>query len=272
MPWTSKHLKWLVNTGKTIKSDDGKRIEIWELSHKQDEEILSAWARHFRNHYCLDSQIDNLRSGLRFSRSEYLKEIKFPDCSKAPGPSIRSGDFGEILVADYLQHILGYWVPRGHYANKQVRDESIKGCDIIGFRYHYNGKDEKDDILAIFETKAQFSGKKANPRLQDAINGSAKDNIRKAESLNAIKQRLLDQRMNEDATKLERFQDIEGRPYRDIYGAVALFSDEVYDEICISKANAKDHPNKSHLVLLVIHGNNMMDLVHELYRRAADEA
>jgi hypothetical protein len=32
------------------------------------------------------------------------------------------------------------------------------------------------------------------------------------------------------------------------------------------------HPNGDSLVLLVIKGLSMMDLVHELYRRAADEA
>ena len=32
------------------------------------------------------------------------------------------------------------------------------------------------------------------------------------------------------------------------------------------------HPNGDNLVLLVIKGPGMMDLVHELYRRAADEA
>jgi hypothetical protein len=32
------------------------------------------------------------------------------------------------------------------------------------------------------------------------------------------------------------------------------------------------HPNGDSLVLLVIKGPGLMDLVHELYRRAADEA
>lgn len=272
MSWTSKHLKWLVDTGERLKTTDGKIVEIWEFRHKQDEAILSAWAKHFRNHYCLDTKIDFLREGTGYSRVDYLNKIKLPDHSVTPGPSIRSGDFGEILVADYLQYILGYWVPRSRYANKDVRNESTKGCDIIGFKFLHNGKDEKDDILAIFEAKAQFSGSKVTPRLQHAVDGSAKDYVRKAESLNAIKQHLFNQSMLVDAQKIERFQNLEDRPYREIYGAVALFSTQIYDGDEISKTTTKDHPYAKELSLLVIRGDTMMDLVHELYRRAADEA
>lgn len=272
MPWTSKHLKWLVDTGERLKTADGKVVEIWELRHKQDDALLSAWAKHFRNHYCRDTEIDSLRSGTGYSRTEYLNRIKFPDHAVAPGPSIRSGDFGEIIVSDYLQYVLGYWVPRSRYANKDVRNESTKGCDIIGFKFLNNGKDEKDDILAIFETKAQFSGTKAAPRLQHAVDGSAKDYVRKAESLNAIKQDLFHQRMLADAKKVERFQNPEDRPYYETYGAAALFSTDVFDKPEIAKTKTKGHPFSKDLSLVVIRGDTMMALAHELYRRAADEA
>lgn len=272
MPWTSKHLKWLVNTGKTLKTLEGKKIAVWEFHHKNDPDILSSWAKHFRNHYCLDSEIDYFRKGYNCSRADYLNKIKFPDSSAGLGPSIRAGDFGEILVADYLQYILGFWVPRTRYSNKDVRNESTKGCDIIGFKYFHNGKDEKDDILAIFETKTQFSGNKAEPRLQVAVEGSALDYLRKAESLNAIKQRLFDNKSFADTEKVERFQNPADRPYQEIYGAVALFSTKTFDDKAISNTKTKDHPLQGKLSLLVISGDDMMQLVHELYRRAANEA
>src|SRR6185437_4961816 len=131
---SSTHINWLVDTGEVIVTSDGEKVKVFELQHKNDQIILSAWANHFRNHYCLDEEIDILRNGTPFSRSEYLKSIKFPDQSAKPGPSIRSGDFGEILVADYLEFSLGYWVPRTRYANKTIRNESVKGCDILGFK------------------------------------------------------------------------------------------------------------------------------------------
>ena len=155
MPWTSEHTKWLVDTGNRLNTLDGKTVEVWEYCHEQDDYILSAWAKHFRNHYCLDSEIDYYRRGPGLTRAEFLNNIKFPDQSLKPGPSIRAGDFGELLVADYLQYILGYWVPRTRYADKTIRNESTKGCDIIGFKMI--GKEESPrDILAIFEAKTQF--------------------------------------------------------------------------------------------------------------------
>jgi hypothetical protein len=265
-------LEWLVDTGERLQTADGRIVEVWRLRYENDREVLSSWATHFRNHYCLDTEVDYYRRGYNCSRSEYLNTIKFPDVSRAPGPSIRAGDFGEVLVADYLQYILGYWVPRTRYGDKTIRNESTKGCDIIGFRILEDGSYSKEDVLAIFEAKTQFSGSNAKPRLQDAVEGSVKDLVRIGESLNAIKQRLFEKRLLQDAEKVERFQNPEDRPYREIFGAAALFSTSIYNADSISATDATCHPKAEKLVLLAIHGDAMMDLVHELYRRAAHEA
>lgn len=272
MPWTSKHTKWFVDTGKRLKTTDGKKVKVWEFHHKKDEAVLSAWAKHFRNHYCLDSEIDDLRKGYKCSRKEYLNDIKFPDRKTAPGPSIRAGDFGEVLVADFLEYLQNYWVPRTRYSNKTTRNESTKGSDIIGFHIVRDGEISLKDRLAIFEAKAQFSGKKARARLQDAVNDSNKDYARKAESLNAIKQRLLDRNERNDAKKIDRFQNEMDHPYKTIYGAVALFENALFDSGLISSTDSSSHKYSSDLALIVIKGEQMMLLVHDLYRRAADEA
>jgi len=127
-----------------------------ELRHKDDGQVFSAWPKHFRNHYCDDGQIDALRNGTNFSRAEYLRKIKFPNPKEAPGPSIRSGDFGEILVADYVEFALDYWLPRTRYDHKAVRNESTKGSDVIGFKVVTPGSNDPNDALAIFEVKAQL--------------------------------------------------------------------------------------------------------------------
>src|ERR1700690_2369688 len=112
------HLAWLMDTGGRITTADGKVVEVWELRHSSDCATLSDWAKHFRNHYCLDTEIDALRNGTGLSRADYLIHIKFPDATAAPGPSIRAGDFGEILAADYLEYVLGYWTPRVRFGDK----------------------------------------------------------------------------------------------------------------------------------------------------------
>lgn len=233
---------------------------------------MSAWAKHFRSHYCNDDDLDELLVGTYKTRAEYLRDLKFPDCKKKPGPSIRSGDFGEILVADFLEYIEGYWVPRTRYVNKTIRNESVKGSDMIGFKYktdHTTVSD--DDEMIIFEAKAQLSGKKAKGKLNEAIKDSAKDKERLAESLNAMKQQLRKED-KELANRISRFQSRPDVPYKEVFGAAAIFSTEVFDTPTIISTTKSKHDAGLNARLLIIHGINMMDLAHKLYDIACDEA
>ncbi|MEX3073927.1 hypothetical protein AB3Y13_19385 [Vibrio alginolyticus] len=56
MPWTSEHTKWLVDIGERLKTADGKEVAVWEFRHENDEAVLSAWAKHFRNHIALTAK------------------------------------------------------------------------------------------------------------------------------------------------------------------------------------------------------------------------
>lgn len=280
MPWTSEHLQWLVDTGETCTTVDGRTVEIWEFRHTPDDDILSAWAKHFRNHYCRDTEIDDLIAGTTFAtspspRSEYLLNIKFPDSTAPPGPSTRSGDFGEILIADYVEYVLGYWVPRTRFCDRVNRNDPTKGVDVIGLRVLEDGKTSPQDSLLLFESKCTLSD---NPpsgtnRLQNAVDDSCKDyRVRKAESLNAIKQWFKIRGQKDLAMRIQRFQNDEDRPYLELSGAAALLSPSAYDTDVLRTTDTSAHPNKNQLILLVIRGDAMMTLVNELYRRSADEA
>ena len=272
MPWTSSHIKWLVDTGETLTTADGKTVEVWEFRHGNEDAVLSAWAKHFRNHYCLDSEIDELRDGTGLGRTQYLINFAFPDKSKAPGPSIRAGDFAEILVADFLEFILKFWVPRFRYDEKSIRNESEKGVDILGFKL-VGQEGSPEDTLAAFEAKGRLTGGQRDNRLQGAVNDSVKDfYVRKAESLNALKRRLIKACNRLDALKVQRFQNQADRPYSEESGAAAVLSTSVFNPTVLSETNTTGHPNKNALKLLVIRGDELMVLVHELYKRAADEA
>ena len=76
----------------------------------------------------------------------------------------------------------------------------------------------------------------------------------------------------EESLKVERFQNPVDNPYIKKYGAAALFSIDSYDETKIQIINTSNHIDASNLILLVVKGKDMMNLVYELYRRAADEA
>ncbi|EKD55598.1 MAG: Virulence associated protein [uncultured bacterium] len=270
--YNPQHLNWLDDTGQRIQTSDGIDVELWELHHQQDNTVLSLWAKHFREHYCKDCEIDLLRSGTGYDRKNYLVNLVFPDKNNAPGPSIRAGDFAEILLADFLEYILGFWVPRYRYDEKNIRNESTKGADIIGFKYDSN-VEKPTDTLMIFEVKAKFTGNSEGNRLQDAIDDSIKDyNIRKAESLNALKRRLIKDGNISESEIVARFQNQMDHPYKEDSGAAAVFSSTSFNNSIIVSADSSKHPNNGSIKLIVISGDDLMTLTHELYRRAADEA
>lgn len=271
MPFSSSHMPWLVDTGERLYTKDGKEIKVFEFNHQDDPKILKDWVKHFRNHYCLDHEIDILRDGTGYSRKEYLENIKFPDIKNAPGPSIRAGDFGEILAADFLEFNCGFWVPRTRYSEKDIRNESSKGVDTIGFKIINQGQNSADDMLVVIESKAKFTAP-ANNTVQVAIDASGKDVLRKAESLNSMKQHFLNRQDMVSVAKVQRFQNESDRPYKQLYGAIAHLDHSTYNAELLEESDTGQHPHHANLSLFVIKGVGMMNLVHELYRSAADEA
>jgi hypothetical protein len=182
------------------------------------------------------------------------------------------------LVADYLEYSMNYWVPRFRMESKAVRDESVKGSDVIGFRFvNRDYSENPSDELVIYECKAGLSTPTHPPvdfnKLQVAVNDSAKDSLRKAEALNFLK-RKLHERNDQNWNLVQRFQDSEDRPYIEINGAAAILSTATFDQMIanLPRTIGNSHPNQTRLRLLVIHGDNLMDFVHALYGRAANEA
>jgi len=275
MTSATSHTNWLKKTGAKLQSTDGIAVDVYELDiDHADSPAIKRWAKHFREHYCLDSQIDRLRRGTKKSRAQYLMDLVFPDKSEDFGPATRSGDFAEILMADLLEAHMGFWTPRTRYDDKLVRNESPKGTDVLGFKFGGAGpaKPSRKDTLISVESKAQLSGNKAKSRLQDAVNHSAKDVYRISESLNAMKRRLIARADEEGADRVERFQDGLEVPYVRISGAAAIFCSSLYDAAQIAKTDCTGHENTGHLMLVVIHSPALMTFVHALYERAANEA
>lgn len=277
MPTKKWHTDWLHKLDQQFKTADGQPITAYELRvDSGDAATLTSWAKHFRQHYCLDSQIDVLRDGTNKSRADYLNDLVFPDKSPGLGPATRAGDFAEILIADLIEYQLGYWTPRTRYADKQTRNESPKGTDVLGFKFNSSqehAKPSKRDELISFESKAQLSGKKYAGKLQEAVEHSAKDVFRMAESLNAMKRRLLGLEDAAGVAKIKRFQDGIETPYIRLSGAAAILCSSVFDahEIA-SNTDCSSHENCANIVLVVVHGKELMAFVHALYERAANEA
>jgi hypothetical protein len=269
---TPPHIAWLHDTGERRQTACGREIEIWELNPEEDEEVLSAWAAHFRQHYCNDEDLPALAQGTGKSHAEFLTTILFPDAHQVPGPSLRSGDFGEILVADFIEYILGYWSPRVlRYQDRWNRNDSTKGCDVIGFKFAQEHEYHPTDELFVFESKSGLAAAQGN-RLQDAVQDSVKDHLREAMTLNAMKQRMLVRGEEEQIARVQRFQNEAERPFKRINGAAAILDINVYNNTNLEDTDATGHRNAANLRLLVIRGPSLMQLVHALYERASNEA
>lgn len=277
MTWSDKHIKWLDDTGERCVTACGKVVPIYRFNYiATDDLTMSSWAYHFRNHYCEDSTIDSLRAGYKISKKDYLINLKFPvekalNKSEKTGPATRSGDFSEILVADYLSSKLKYWVPRIRYEFKINRNTSEQGTDVLAMKFDAKKFSPKDELF-VFEVKATLSGKKKPNRLQDAIDHSDKDRFRIGESLNAVRQRLQLKNRHKEADYILRFQSLKDDPYIIKFGAAAVMTDDAFDKALIASCNSKTHVNQDKLELFVINGADMMKLCHSLYERAADEA
>lgn len=264
-----KHLK---STGSCLLTADGHEIKVFELAQPIEPAGLSLWAARFRQNYCLDEEIDILLDGTGFTRAQFLHNLIFPDATQKPGPSIRAGDFAEILLADYVEFTLGFWVPRDKYAMKASRNESAKGVDILGLKVTNPNSHSKEDELITYEVKAQLSATKYSGRLQHAIDDSSKDYLRSAMNLHALKHRLIRAKQIKESLTVQRFQNIADKPYRYRSGAAAVLCGPSYDESAILKSSVGKHNNADNLELIVIRGSDLMQLAHAIYARAADEA
>ena len=254
-------------------------------------EVYKEWANHFRNQYERDDLIDDDRDGPGLSREEYLLQMVFPDKNDKLGRATRTGDFAEIMVADFLEYVEKYWVPRIRYDDKRNRNCSPQGSDVVAIKYvdSINYQENPDDVLRVVEVKAQFSTR-AMPqnRLQDAIDSSKNDNVdgsedeaeeknkkdvlRTAHSLNSMVRKLNRENRKIEANRIKRFQNKPDHPYENIVGVAACFDNVVFDCQKIRETECCSHPNAENLNMLIFSGENMMNLVHALYESAAHEA
>lgn len=255
-----------------LTSTCGRQVAVWELGVNVDDPLVSEWARHFRQSYCSDSDIDLLREDL--SRKDYLNTMVFPHPSQKPGPSIRSGDFAELLISDFLEYARGFWVSRFKYQDKASPNESVKGSDVIGFHQETPGSASLGDTLIVCEVKAQLTGAKYKNRLQDAINDSSKDieHLRLATSLNAIKRRAVTGNLKDKVELISRFQRKTDSQFILKSTAAAVLTDDVYDADSVSAVDCSKHSNIGNLELIVVTGKQLMKLAHKLYEVAASEA
>lgn len=268
MEATHRYMNYLISEN-PIYTDEGKKIEVFHLDIQDDPEIFEEWAKQFRRNYCSDDELKEMTTKMNISSNEYLKDYKLPSDSGI-GLSTMSGDFGEILISDYLQHVEKYIVPRTRYDSKVNKDTSTQGSDVLGYKTD-SLKSDNDEIV-VMEVKSSASSNnssKAKQKLQEAIDHSDKDFERFSTSVVASYLKLM-RSNNKQANVVSRFLNIADNPYNIVYGAVAVHSNESYDTDLIKETVSESHRGNQTLRLLVIHSDELMDFIKKLYLKASE--
>lgn len=181
-----------------------------------------------------------------------------------------SGNFGEILVADYLQFVEKYTVPRTRYKIRENKDNSTLGSDVLGYKIY--SLEPKEDEVIVMEVKSSASNSprsKDKKKLQEAIDHSNKDFKRFSTSIVASYLKLRTTNP-EQANIVERFLNIVDKPFNVIYGAVAVHSNSSYDRAVIKEVVAKNHRSFHDLKLFVMYSDNLMNFIKNIYEKASE--
>ncbi|WP_025730827.1 Hachiman antiphage defense system protein HamA [Atopobacter phocae] len=259
---------------KELISSNGIKANIFKLNNEiVDEEALNKWAYGMRNNYVEEHLLESLLAGTGLTKKQYLEQNVFPNPQNSQGAATMSGEFGEILVYDYINFVLEHYVSRTRYFDKINPDMPLPGTDVMGYKIQNISKPSTKDQLLVAEVKTRSSktGKKMsledNP-LGKAIIDSEKDRVRIGESLNAEKRRLLTRNRVDEAKIVERFQNKTDTPFSLNFYAVVIIDSYLYsDQFFLDVLNEIENKivDKN---ILVIHSKELIAFLRDIYRRA----
>ena len=259
---------------KVITSSKGDKIQVYILNNEVlDDDSLNKWAFGLRNNYVKENLLDSLISGTGLTQKEYLEKHIFPNHQNKQGAATMSGEFGEILVYDYINFVLKYYITRTRYLEKVNPNMPVPGSDVIGYKLNNINKPSESDQLIVAEvkTRSSNSGNKdslCEKTLKEAIEHSIKDRVRIGESLNAEKRRLLNDSRNEEAKIVERFQNKTDNPFTLDFFAIAVLDNDLYSEQVVLDVVDSQYENIKTTNILLIHSKELKSFLRDLYRRA----
>ena len=221
-----------------------------------------------------------------FVRPEVLKSMA-EDLGVLPGelfltnfvpdnPSIRSGDFGEIIT----KYILEEWqenliFPGYRWRFKKSKNEPIQGCDLIGYIINNPDIPSPDDVLVMTETKTLSSRTDldiASKVFEDAIKHYISDLASNLFQLSAI---LRQDGFEQEAKTLNRFLS----PHTDgLYTRwitpVIVHDFALWDEECwqrLPKQYSLPEPYSSHeeMIFILIKIHDLVDFMEKMSAYAA---
>ncbi|KID44783.1 hypothetical protein [Levilactobacillus brevis] len=257
-----------------MRSIDNHDIELVKIKVPFDnDDVVKEWASSFRKKFISNVDLNDMIVATQAaSPYKFLTDYIYPD--KVSGNIVRIGDFGEILVADYLMFIRNYWIPSllTRYSQKQNKDKSTMGTDIFAIKLadksiSNNPKDE----LCICEVKTGFSDK-AKKRLTDAVLDVNKDNVEIADRRASVSlaATMLTLKRRSDISpsyidQIRRFQNPLDNPFKESYLAAAVIDETQIRRKSLEAVPTVDSPHKENLKLITFHGEDLKKLMDALY-------
>lgn len=268
-----KYIKWIIHEKGTI-FEDGVPLECYKISHDiTDEDVLDDWAIHIRRHYRTDEELQDAVTTLGISDSEYLKSIVIPQKGQNWGSQTISAEIAEILLYDLFEYILDYIALRGRHWNKPTPTSPVPGSDVMVVKVSKNGKPSASDELCIIEVKAKLTPETTKTKdenykaLISAKKDSDKDSLRYSVSLDFMRYKYKDKGETFLMNVVERFQQKVKFPYTQKFiGAGVISKGNIENGIVVGIKGADLKITISNQVFL-IHGEKLMDVANEVYRR-----
>ncbi|MCH4009647.1 hypothetical protein [Companilactobacillus sp.] len=259
-----------------MKTDDGHVVRNVNLDIPMSNHgVLTEWAQDFRRRYIEDDDLkEEVESTGSSNAIEYLDNYIYPDKTSV-SRNVRTGDFGEIMVADYLMYVRRFWVPSliDRYQGKHNKNKSTMGADLLAIKIVKSDEFNENDELCVCEVKSGLSkSTRVNERLQQAVDDVSQDdvetkNARTSVTLSATKMRLKKNRNvpKNEYKKITRFENILEKPFKITYLAAAVVDSTKNKRDAINKVVLNNSPHGDKLKLLILHGSDFDGLKNILY-------
>lgn len=261
-----QYINWIIEEI-GVKIKDNIPVQCYKIDYEKDDDVLDDWALHIRRNYIEDDSLKEDADANGMTVEGYLREYVIPQKGEPLGSTVRAADITEVLVADLLEFVFDYVVPRYRLKNRSGKNNSQQGTDVIAYKYENNDKkpSDKDELIAA-EVKAKLTDTDYVV-IEKAILDSRKDEYRLAHSINYCRKRLMELGKVTEANDVKRFLFKPDSNYKITYVAAGISSCENVDGVIELSISDEELQISSNSKVFYIHGEKMMDLTHDIYER-----
>lgn len=274
-----EYLRWLIKED-AILNENIKKVACYKIDYNPDDEVLNNWAKHIRDHYISEEELNNDSIELKIAKSDYLKKFIIPNCFEPLGSTAQSNTLSEIIFSDLLQFIYNFQVPRYRQYCMSGKTVSEHGTDIIAYKIiKSNNEPDLNDVLVACEVKAVLSKADVSVVSSSLIDINKDMNHRCAISLNYARRKLNLLGKTKEADDILRFQKQtnDGFECKNIFIAASMTSIDELDDLKTDEFGTSvkviniDNDDLISLVsgksVFFIHGKKLLSLAHDLYER-----